>query len=448
MFKNFIFLEWRSFFRSASFGQNLAFKILMVFLFVYFAVIFVSAGIGLFFILKKLNLPVLETVNKYLIYYLLFDLFIRYFFQKMPTLTIRPLLVLPISKNKIIHYTLGKGIINYLNTTHAFFFIPFTIVLALNGFSILGILAWHLGIFCTIYINNFCTILINNRDWVFYSIVSVLVAGGLSQYYNWFDITNYTQPIFQSLYNFPLSVFAFLLVLISFYFACYQVFKTDLTLDERLHIKKDLATSENLNWLNKFGKTGTFLKNDIKLLKRNKRAKTTLWMSLLFLFYGLIFFTNNIYKDSIMIAFAAIFVTGGFLINFGQFVPSWDSSYYPLMMTQSISYKQYLESKWWLMAIGTIISMVAASFYLFFGLKTYLLILACGLFNIGFNTLFVLLTGAYTKTAIDLESAKGAFGDKKAFNLKTILFSLPQMLLPMLLFFIGKKLADFILVLH
>jgi xanthosine utilization system XapX-like protein len=107
------------------------------------------------------------------------------------------------------------------------------------------------------------------------------------------------------------------------------------------------------------------------------------------------------------------------------------------MMTQNISYKGYLNSKWWLMVIGTAISMVLASFYIYFGWEIYLTILAAGIYNIGFNSFLVLLTGAYTRTAIDLESAKGAFGDKKAFNVKTLLFSLPQLVLPILLFGLG-----------
>jgi hypothetical protein len=49
----------------------------------------------------------------------------------------------------------------------------------------------------------------------------------------------------------------------------------------------------------------------------------------MFLFYGFLFFTNSIeaYNNPIMHIFAGIFVSGGFLITFGQFVPSWDSAY-------------------------------------------------------------------------------------------------------------------------
>jgi hypothetical protein len=443
MIKHFLTLEWKSFIRSASFKTNLAFKIFMAFLFLYFASMFVFAGIGAFYGLKKAGLEPLQTVNKFMIYYLFADMMFRYFLQKIPTLTIRPLLVLPIKKDTIVHFSLGKTVLNYFNTTHAFFFIPFSIILLLNGYNIIGIFTWHLGILTLILFINFLNILINNKDFLFGIVASIVIGLIVSQYYKLFDITSYTQPFFQGLYEHVWMVLIPIFTLIVTYFFTFNFFKKDLTLDERLHIKKNLASSSDLTWLNQFGTLGTFLKNDIKLLMRNKRAKTTLYMSLFFLFYGLIFFPQEIYKNSVMQAFAAVFVTGGFLINFGQFVPSWDSSYYQLMMTQSISYKEYLNSKWWLMVIGTAISMLLASFYLYFGWDIYLTILATGIFNIGFNSFLVLFTGAYTRTAIDLESAKGAFGDKKAFNVKTLLFSLPQMIIPILLFGIGLLANNF-----
>lgn len=442
MIKHFLNLEWKSFIRSASFKTNLFFKIIMTLLFLYFAAIFVFLGIGAFYGIKKAGYPPLETVNKFMIYYLFADMMMRYFLQKIPTLTIRPLLVLPIKKNTIVHFSLGKTLFSFFNITHAFFFIPFTIVLLLNGFDILGIITWHLGILAIILFINFLNILINNKDLIFGIVATIVVGLIASQYYKLFDITIYTQSFFQGLYEQYWVVLIPIIALATTYYFTFNFFKKDLTLDERLHIKKDLAKTENLNWLNQFGTLGTFLKNDIKLLRRNKRAKTTLYMSVFFLFYGLLFFTQDLYKGGVMQAFAAVFVTGGFLINFGQFVPSWDSSYYQLMMTQSISYKEYLSSKWWLMVIGTVISTIIASFYIYFGWDIYFTILAVGIYNIGFNSFLVLFTGAYTRTAIDLESAKGAFGDKKAFNVKTLLFSLPQMIVPILLFGVGKLLGN------
>lgn len=187
------------------------------------------------------------------------------------------------------------------------------------------------------------------------------------------------------------------------------------------------------------GNTRNVLKNDIRLLKRNKRARTTALMSLVFVFYGLLFFTNSIeaYNAPVWKIFAGIFVSGGFLLNFGQFIPSWDSSYYPLMMTQNVSYRQYLTSKWWLMVIATVISTLLASFYLYFGWQVYLAIVVGAIFNIGINAYLVMLGGAFVKTPIDLTSNKNAFGNKQSFNFKTFLISLPKMVLPMLVYAIG-----------
>jgi hypothetical protein len=439
MFKHFIFLEWKSFLRSASFGTNLAMKIIMGLVALYFTAAFILFGVGAFYILKEENLEPLSTVNSYMIYYLVFDLVVRFFFQKMPVTNIKPLLTLPIKKDTIVHFTLGKSAISFFNVLHAFFFIPFSVVLMINGYSVLNVLLWHFGIAAMIYANNFINILINNKDSVFYPVLVVVACLGLSQYYQLFDITKHTGPFFQAFYETNFVFIIPILLVIGLYYFAFKFFKSNLNLDTGLAKKSEEAKTENFTWLNQFGTLGTFLKNDIRLLKRNKRSRTTAIMSVVFIFYGLLFFSNAIeaYQNPAMQVFAGIFVSGGFLFTFGQFVPSWDSSYYQLMMSQNIQYKEYLSSKWWLMVIATVISTIIASFYLYFGWHVYMLIVVGAIFNIGVNSHLVLLAGAFVKTPIDLTMAKGAFGDKQAFNLKTMLISLPKLLLPMLLYYVG-----------
>ncbi|WP_445453371.1 DUF5687 family protein [Flavobacterium sp. 25HG05S-40] len=438
MFKHFIKLEWKAFARSASFGANLALKIIMGLGALYFIVCFAILGTAVFFILKDQGMEPLATVSKYLIYYFVFDLVIRYFFQKMPVTNIKPLLNLPIKRNIIVHFSLGKTVISFFNILHAFFFIPFTVVLMLKGYGFHAVL-WSLAMWAMIYSNNFINVLINNKNSIFYPLVLVVGGLGLAQYYNYFDVTNYTQPFFHGMYTTSyLFLIPILLVAVTYYFS-FDYFKKNLNLDTGLAKKSEEAKTENLTWLDQFGTLGTFLKNDIKLLKRNKRSRTTLIMSFVFVFYGLLFFTQAIesYDNPWMKVFAGIFVSGGFLFTFGQFVPSWDSAYYQLMMSQNIQYREYISSKWWLMVIGTVISTLVASFYLYFGLHTYLIIVAGAIFNIGVNSHLVMLGGAFVKTPIDLSSSKQAFGDKQAFNMKTMLISLPKMLIPMGLYTLG-----------
>lgn len=444
MIQKFLYLEWKAFFRSASFATNLALKILMGFVAVYFILVFLALGIGVFYILKKANLDPILTVNKFIIYYLIVDLIFRLLLQKIPVMNIRPLLILPIKKSTIVHFSLGKTALSFFNVVHAFFLIPFSVVLMIEGFDVPSVLLWFIAIFSLVYINNFINILLSNKDNLFAIFLAMAAILGGLQYYSLFNITDYTAPFFDAVFNTYWAFAIPVLALIALYYVTFQYFKSNLYLDAGLSNKHDVAKTEDLTWLNQFGTIGTFLKNDIKLIKRNKRSKTTVGLSVMFLFYGFLFFTNGIeaYNNPVMHIFAGIFVSGGFLITFGQFVPSWDSAYYQLMMTQNIPYKGYLSSKWWLMVIATVVTTTIASFYLYFGWQVYLTIVVGAIYNIGVNSHLVLLGGAYTKTPIDLSSGKGAFGDKKAFNVKTMLISLPQLGLPVLLYWAGSSLAN------
>ena len=440
MIKRFLNLEWKAFFRSASFKMNLALKVLMIFGALWMIASFAMLGFGSYYLIKeKLGLDPLEVVNRFMIYYLIFDLAMRYFLQKMPVTNIKPLLYFPIKKSQVVNYSIGKTLISFFNIVHAFFFIPFSIVLLIEGYPALNIIGWHMAVLGLLYCNNFINIFVNNKDVVFYLILGVVIVLAGLQYYNVLDITQFTYPIFQALYDMPyLAVIPIVLAFI-LYRTAFKYFRSNLFLDAGLSIKEATAKTEDFAWLNRFGSVSTFLKNDIKLLKRNKRSKMTLFMSFIFIFYGLLFFTNAVeaYQGPFWRIFAGIFVSGGFLFSFGQFVPSWDSAYYSLMMSQNIRYKEYLSSKWYLMVIATVISAIISIFYLYWGWQAYAAVVVGAIYNIGVNSHLVLWGGAYVKTPIDLTSSKKAFGDKQSFNAKTLLLTLPKLFLPMVIYAVG-----------
>jgi len=445
MFKRLFDLQWKSFFRSASFQTEIWIKIFMGLGALYFILVFLGLGFGSFYMIEKAGWgDPLRVVNKYLVYYWAFDLAFRYMLQKMPVTNIKPLLYLPMKKSHVVHFSLGKTVVSFFNWSHAFFFIPFSIILLVEDYAFSNVLGWHLGMMAIIYANNFINVLANNKDTVFYAFAGVFALLGLSHYYQWFDVTQYTAPFFDKLYDIPVTALIAWALLLVLFASAYNYFKKNMYLDAGLATKKSEAKTENLDWLNRFGNLGTFLKNDIKLIKRNKRSRTSVIMGFFFIFYGLLFFTGaiEVYDGPFWRIFAGIFVTGGFLFSFGQFVPSWDSSYYPLMMSQNIAYREYLDSKWYLVIIATIISTFLASFYLYFGWESYAAVLVGAIYNIGINSYLVLWGGAYIKTPIDLTSNKKAFGDKQSFNAKTMLLSLPKLLLPMVIYAIGHFLVS------
>ena len=436
MIKTFLSLEWKAFSRSASFKLNLALKIIMGILAVFYLLMILALGVSVFYLLKEKKLEPLFTINKFLIYWWMGDLIIRYFLQKSPIMYVKPLLTQPVKKGKIVSFFLGKTAFSFFNIYPAFFFLPFSIVMIVNGYPVIQVLSWHLAIVALVFFNNYLNLLMDNLDRLFTAVLVVLVSFAALQYYGWLDITVYSTPVFQAFYEYPVLGFAMLLLPVLLYRYCFVYFKNILRTDEAVQAKMQEAQTENYTWLEKYGTLGTFLKNDIKLITRNKRSKSTVLISVLFLFYGLLILTNKTYENETWKLFAGLFITGGFLFTFGGFVPSWDSAYYPLMMSQNIRYKEYLSSKWWLIVIGTFVSMILASFYLLMGWKIYLAIVAAAIYNIGVNAHLVLLGGAYVKTPIDLSTGRKVLGDKKAFNLQTFLIALPKIVLPLLVFYI------------
>ena len=213
----------------------------------------------------------------------------------------------------------------------------------------------------------------------------------------------------------------------------FKQLRNQVYLDEAIASKVEEAKSVDLSWTDRLGDVAPFIKNDIRLIWRNKRTKTVFLMSFLLLLYGLFFFTSDVYKDmKPLLMFASLFITGGFTLNYGQFIPAWDSAHYKMLMSQSFRYRKFLESKWVLMVSMTSILYLLSFPYLYFGVDIFLMITAGAIFNIGFNSLFLLYAGSFNRKRIDL--TKSAFGNTQGTSATQFLVIIPLMLFPMLLF--------------
>jgi hypothetical protein len=257
------------------------------------------------------------------------------------------------------------------------------------------------------------------------------------QYYGIFDITQYAEVFFHGLYTTPIYLVIPIVLVVSLFYANYKFYINNFYIDGAVSKKTEKVQTLELNFVNRFGKTAPFLKNDIKMILRNARPKQVLIMSFFFLFYGLIFYTQDIYREMpAVLAFASMFVTGGFLLSFGQLVPSWDSEYYKLMMSQNIPYREYLKSKLILMVFAVSVSTLLSLPYLYFGWDIYKLILAGASFNIGLNSFITLYGGALNRVPMELNVKAKAFQNTNGFNLTQMLISIPKIIGPMVIFYI------------
>ena len=439
-------LAKKNFFRAPYWERNLVVKILIGLLGLYFFAVFLILGIGLFYILED-TVPEtnpLEVVNNVLLYYLIAELLFRYFLQKIPVTQIQHFITLPFKKSKIVRWVMLRSFFSFFNITPFIILLPFTIVVNIEkGFS-LETWAWWFSILFLILSINYIAFLINKSTrslliaiGAFAALFALNLWGGipLAEYFGDALQMILQQPL---LLGVPILLFAGVLKITS------NFLKGQFYLDQGLKKVSEKVIGSRLSVFDGMGIMGTFLKNDIRLIIRNIRARQVIMMGFFFLFYGLIFFTQDIYQENyIMTIFAAIIISGGFMITFGQYVPAWDSEYYSFLMGQNISYRKYLESKWFLMVFAVMVSTVLATPYLYFGWDIYKIIIATGIFNMGLGTFITLFSGALNRSPLKLNVKAKAFENTQAFNISQFLFTIPKMVLPILIFYLPFYFIDF-----
>lgn len=431
MFMKFIALQWKSFFRSAHLGKSLGIKILMGFFAVYILLCLLGAGVGMYFVLAKVfpDQSPIWSISHYLIYWMLIELLVRYFLQKIPVLDVKPLLTTPTKKSTLTHYILCRALANVYNLFAVFFFVPFAIVLVLNGHAGIHVLSWLVAMLAIGLVLNYTNLLINKNNKALVFIASILVVGYALEYMELVTIKAICAPIFHALYAYPISALVPIAIAVGMYLLNYQYLKTQLYLDARLKDQTRSVSTSDLAWANKFGEMGPFLQLDLKLIWRNKRTKNQFFMSLIFVFYGLIFYTQDMYADVILLKVGlGVFMTGIFLSNFGQFIPAWDSSYYSMMMSQNIPLRKYLDAKALLISVSVVVMFVLTIPYVYFGWEVLAINFASALYNLGVNVPVILFFGSYNKKRIELDVSP--FGNMQGASATQFLLVLPIILAP------------------
>ncbi|MBU2900528.1 DUF5687 family protein [Maribacter dokdonensis] len=435
MFKRFSSLQWKSFFRSSNLGKSLGIKIVMGFFAVYMLISLAVTGGGMYFLLRKFfpDQSPLWIVSQYFIYWILMELMLRYFMQKLPVMDIKPFLTTPVKKSTIAHYILGRSAASIYNLLTLFFIVPFAVVLLFNGYPALNVLLWVVAIIVIVLSINYVNLLVNKNDKVLIGIVSILVLGYGLDYFGVFSLKAFFGPVFHALYAYPITVLIPIALAVAMYYVNYKYLKDKIYLDAKLKAKSVQANTSDLAWTKRFGEMGSFLQLDLKMIWRNKRTKSQVYISLLFVFYGLVFYTQEIYSSMMpMKAFVGIFMTGIFLSNFGQFIPAWDSSYYSMMMSQNIPMRKYLESKVSLITVSIVAMFLLTIPYVYFGWDALAINFGCALYNLGVNIPVILYFGSFNKKRIELDQSP--FGNMQGASATQFLVMLPVLIVPIIIF--------------
>lgn len=449
MLRKFLQLEWKAFFRSANLTKDVAVKIFLGFMAAYMIISALFLGIGLYPLLKEVfpaETPML-IVNRFILLWFVCELMMRYILQNLPIINMKPFLVQNIKRKEIVRVLLIKNFFSFYNILAPLIIIPFAIWnFVKEDFSTMQILGWTIALLSLVLVANGLNLLIQKKITAklktlipFLAIVSILY--GL-EHFGIFSITNLTGEFFNFILENPIVGLVFVPVIGILYYLNFKMLSENLYLDAYLKNDAEKFDESNFSWTNRFGKSAPFMQLDLKLIWRNKRAKNTVWLSLLFLLYGLFFYPNPAFEDGgPMFVFVGIFITGIFAINFGQFIPAWDSSYFSMMMSQNIPLRLYLESKVTLMYFSVIVLFIFSTPYLYFGKHILILNLACAIYNLGINVPMIMYSGSFNKKRIDLD--KSSMMNYQGMGAAQWILGIPILIIPIAIWSISEYFLGF-----
>lgn len=432
--------QWKKTLRSRYFSQGIGIKILMGFVILYFGSLFLALGVFMPELLKEVYPQasfITPVFGQFLLYYMLIDLILRFFLQDLNVISIQHYLILPIRKTRVIHFLLRTSVFNFFNILPLLIVVPFAIRGVAPEYGALHALGWFASMCFVIVFDHYLAIYLKRVVVVksaivlgFAALVAVLLTGNFMGFIN---LNGFSGMIFGSIGAYPLiglipAAFAILLYWVNFRF----LFKNTY-LDVWEKKKSSEVNTARFSFLESRGIMGAIIANELKLITRNKRTRNLLIMSALFSLYGLIFYTNKMYNDSnTWLFFVGIFMTGIFMIQYGQFMVAWESSYFDGILTRSYSIEDFYRAKFMLLAVSCVIFYIISIAYVYFGPMAFWLNTAAFIYNIGVNIFIVLYATTYHKKRIDL-SRGTAFNYQGTSGIQ-MLFALPLLFAPILIF--------------
>ncbi|WP_143962198.1 DUF5687 family protein [Litoribacter populi] len=443
MIFQFLRLEMLKLSRSSSFGRSLAVALFLGLVGLLLLSYVFLLGISLPYLLNNFfeGEESVTVLNRYLIYFFLFEIIYRYFIQSLPVLDLENWLHHPVKKRFIINFLLGKSFVSPLNIIVILLFLPITVmeiaptygtVQAFQWFGFLVMLSWSLHYLVMWFKQSY-----DDSIWSIVMLAVVMILSSGANYMGWFDIGVVVQPVFElALANIFLFILGILLFMGSYYIAFYfyrrHAYVEDLTSEEDIKFG-----NQSIGFFNRFGMAGEYANLEWKLIIRHKKSRTYLNLAGFFLLYGLIFYTNDAgYVPGetfpYLWVFVGSFITGIFVLQYGQLFLSWNSANFDFFLSRKDGVEELVKGKYLLFASICLLCLLLSVPYVYFGWDILLIHVVMFVFNLGVIMHLVIWFSLYKPKPMDLN--KGAMFNYEGVGMAQFLMIIPMMVAPYIIF--------------
>lgn len=385
---------------------------------------------------------VIEFLNTNLLFFFLIELLYRFFLQKLPVIELENFLHLPINKSKIIHFLLGRSFLSPLSIIALICFTPITFMEISSHYGLTGavqwlgvivLISWALHWFILWYKQQFG----NNLLGVISILLFVFIAFG-GNYYGYFNLGAVIAPFFHwSLYS-PVPIIMTAILFSATYLLSFKYYREHTYLEELGEEQNIRFVNRSVDFFSQFGMAGEIADLEWKLILRHKKSRTYLIITFLFLLYGLLFYSDPTYASessegfSYFYIFLGVFITGVFLMQYGQLFLSWNSNSFDFYLTRKNGIKALIKGKYLLFFVISMLCFLLSIPYVYFGWDVLLVHFVCFLFNMGITIHLIIYMSLWKPKPMDLD--KGAFFNYEGIGVAQFLMAIPLLVVPYLIF--------------
>ncbi len=348
-----------------------------------------------------------HIMNKGIFIVLALDFLLRFAFQKTPTQEIKPYLLLPVKKNKLLNFLLLKSGADTYNAFWLFMIIPFAFITTLKYFGFTGVVTYCLGFYLLMILNNYwylmCRTLINEKT--LFVLIPIIFYGLLLTAEVTLNniVSNFTMNLGGMFIEGKVIGFlGVLIVIVGLGWINRTIMLRNLYAELAKTEDTKVKHVSEYKFLERYGEVGEYFRLELKLLFRNKRSKSMFRMGcFLIIMLTAMLFTPS-YEGPFGKSFVGIYNFAILGILMLTQVMSFEGNYLDGLMSRKESIYNLLRAKYYFYSFAVLVPFILMIPVMVMGKISFLMAVSYSFFTTGFIYFIVLQLAVYNNKTTPL----------------------------------------------
>ena len=350
--------------------------------------------------------------NKGMVYLLIADFFIRFTMTKLPVQEIKPLVLLPVGKDRVLRtYLLMMGL-NAYNLIWMCMLVPFGFGTLFKYFGFVGVAGFLVGYWLLIVMNGYwytlCRTLMNQHILYFFvpiAVYALLLIGLLVPETNY--IGNFCMELGEGFFQWEWPAYLGIIGAIALMFTLCHALQRRVVYKElsKTETVKKIKSVSEYRFLDHFGEVGEYMRLEIKLLTRNKVPRTQFFMGFgIMLIFSVVLAFTDIYDGDFMRYFITVYNFAVLGVMVLSQTMSYEGNYLDGLMSRKESILNLLRAKYYIQCILLLLPLAIMTIPIIKGKLTLLCALSCFFLTCGFSFCMLMQLAVYNKLTINLNT--------------------------------------------